>query len=169
MRKTNIELFLLIRLIAPSIHARNPSDNIMTTIQRQTEVEATPETLYSMISIPEKWPQWATFVKQATSDGSNKAHWVYELGGMKVESDTETTEVVPNHIYAFRQINGFLKSGSFRLEISPQQNRSQLKLTMEYEPPYSYLGKLLDKMSIGEKAEKDIDKSLESLRQLSHK
>ncbi|TMI49692.1 SRPBCC family protein, partial [Candidatus Bathyarchaeota archaeon] len=58
----------------------------MTRIVQQFEVAAPPEKVFATISVPEKWPRWSTFVKQATSHGST-AHWIYDLGGMKVQSD----------------------------------------------------------------------------------
>lgn len=140
----------------------------LTTIERETSVKGTPQLIYSYVSVPEKWPQWATFVRQATNEGSNKTHWVYELGGMKVESVTEPTEVEQDRVYAFRQSSGFLKEGRFRLDIQPPvgSDESQIKLTFQYEPPYSYLGKLVDKLRIGEKAEKDVESSLQNLKRL---
>ena len=141
----------------------------LTTIERQVTVKATPERVFSYVCAPEKWPQWATFVKQASSDGQGNAHWVYTMGGMKVESDTETTDVIQNRVYAFRQTKGFLREGSFRVEIEPSSNNPGgcvLNWTMRYEPPYSYLGKMLDKLGIGERAERDVDSSLDGLKKL---
>ncbi len=132
-------------------------------------MNASPEAIFAYVSVPEKWPQWATFVKRASSEGSGKTHWVYEMGGMKVESDTEETEVIPNHVYAFRQLKGFLREGSFRVQIEPVAENSKnslIRLTFEYEPPYSYLGKLVDKLGISERAKKDVDSSLQSLKRL---
>lgn len=137
----------------------------MTEIKRQFEVAAPPKSVFDAISIPEKWPQWCTFVKKASSTGP-KTHWVYQMGGMKVESDTETTENQENKVYGFRQTGGFLKSGQFRVEIKPSKKGSSVTWLFEYEPPYSYLGKLIDKLKMKKQFEKDVDESINNLRNL---
>jgi uncharacterized membrane protein len=91
---------------------------------------------------------------------------VYNLGGMKVESDTEVTERRENAVYAFRQTRGFLKSGTTRLELTPRNAGSQVTWTLEYELPYSYLGKLVDKLKAKKQFEGAVDASIRNLAKL---
>ena len=128
----------------------------MTKLTKRIEIRAPPETVFATISNPEKWPRWAAFVKEASSHGS-KAHWVYDMGGMKVESDTEIVKNEPNRVYAFRQTEGFMKRAETRLEVRPSPGGSLVTWDIEYELPYSYLGKLADKL----KARKQFDAALE--------
>ena len=135
----------------------------MTKITRTFEVGAPPEKVFAAISVPEKWPQWATFVKGASSDGP-KAHWVYELGGMKVESDTEVSRISANRLYEFEQKRGFMKSAATRLEIEPSERASTITWTVQYELPYSYLGKLVDKLRARQQFERAIDEAITNLQ-----
>ena len=135
----------------------------MTKIIKKLEVEASPEKVFAAVSTPEKWPQWATFVKQASSN-SSKTHWVYEMGGMKVESDTETSEVQENKVYGFHQTGGFLKSGKNRIEIEPSKKGSAVTWTLEYELPYSFLGKIMDKLKASRQFEEGVADSLSGLK-----
>ena len=135
----------------------------MTKIVRDFEVAGPPNSVFALISVPEKWPQWANWVKQAKSDG-NKTHWIYVMGGMKVESNTDITELKINSFYGFKQTKGFLKSGEISMHIEPNGEGSRINWVVEYEPPYSYLGKVMDKLMISKQFEQSIDESVISLK-----
>ena len=85
---------------------------------------------------------------------------------MKVESDTEVTDIQENARYEFRQTKGFLKSGRTRLGIVPTKTGSQVTWTVEYELPYSYLGKLVDKLRAKKQFEGAVDASIKNLEKL---
>ncbi len=137
----------------------------MTKIVKQFGVEASPEKVFATVSVPEKWPQWASFVKKAYSTGL-KAHWVYDMSGMRVESDSLVSEVKENSIYEFCQTKGFMKEGATRFDIKPNKKGSSVTWTTEYELPYSYLGKLADKLRAKKQFGQAIEKSVNSLKQL---
>jgi len=134
----------------------------MTKIVKEFDVRAPPERVFEAVSTPENWPRWSPFVKTASSTGP-KTHWVYEVGGMKVESDTETTERRANELFGFRQTSGFLKSGANRFEIERDGESSCVRWTLEYELPYSYLGKLMDKLKANKQFGEAMDKSIRNL------
>jgi len=135
----------------------------MTKIVRTFEVAGPPENVFGLLSDPEKWPRWAPFVRQASRIGP-KTHWIYDMGGMKVEADTEVTESSENRVYAFHQTGGFLASGTTRFDIEPTQQGSKVTWTAEYELPYSYLGKLVDKLRGRKQFEEAIDESIKGLK-----
>ena len=137
----------------------------MTKIVKEFDVRAPPERVFEAISKPERYPQWADFVKAASSRGP-KTHWVYEMEGMKVESDTEETACEENRVYGFRQTGGFLKHGETRLEIQPSKNGSSVVWTNQYELPYSYLGKLMDKLKARKQFEKAMEQAIKGLTAL---
>ena len=137
----------------------------MTRIVKEFSVGAPPERVYQVVSNPESWPTWAPFVKAATSDGP-KTHWQYKMGKMKAESETEVTERQDNRIYGFHQTTGFLKSGGARFEIRPSNKGSLVTWTNQYELPYSYLGKLIDKLKARKQFEEGMDESIDGLVKL---
>ena len=137
----------------------------MPKIVKRFEVSAPPERVFEAVSVPEKWPQWTAFVQAASSRGP-KTHWVYNIRGMKVEADTTVTEIQENKVYGFRQTSGFLKRGEGRFEILPSKKGSIVTWTNEYELPYSYLGKLMDKLKARKQFEEGMDQSIERLKQL---
>ena len=137
----------------------------MTKIVRKFEVGVSPDRVYAAVSAPEKWPQWAGFVRQATTQGT-KTHWIYDMGGMKVESDSEVKEDNPNDVYWFEQTKGFMKSGGTKFQIASTNDGSSVTWTTEYQLPYSYLGKLIDKLRAQKQFEKAIDESIPNLKKL---
>ena len=79
-------------------------------------------------------------------------------------ADTEVTESSENRVYAFHQTGGFLASGTTRFDIEPTQQGSKVTWTAEYELPYSYLGKLVDKLRVRKQFEEAIDESIKGLK-----
>lgn len=137
----------------------------MTTIVKEFEVGAPPQRVFAAVANPERYPRWAVFVKAARTQGP-RTHWVYELGRMQVELDTEETVSEPNRIYGFRQTAGFLKSGETRLEIRPTTSGSSVTWTNEYELPYAYLGDLMDRLQQRKQFEEGMDRSILRLKTL---
>lgn len=137
----------------------------MTKIVRRFEVGVSPDRVYAAVSVPEKWPQWAGFVRQATTQGT-KTHWIYDMGGMKVESDSEVKEENPNEAYSFEQTKGFMKSGGTTFQIANTKDGCSVTWTTEYQLPYSYLGKLVNKLKAQKQFEKVIDESIPNLKKL---
>ena len=137
----------------------------MAKIVKEFEVRASPARVFAAVANPEKYPLWAVFVKAATSRGP-KAHWVYEINGLQVESDTEETVREADRLFGFRQTAGFLKSGVTRLEIRPTRKGSSVVWTNLYVFPYSYLGNLMDKLRAQEQFEEGMDKSIVRLKAL---
>ncbi len=137
----------------------------MAKIVKEFEVGATPERVFALISVPEKWPQWGMSVKAASSNGP-ETHWVYQWGGMKVESDTEVTEYQENRIYGFRQTRGFFKSAETLLEVRPGGKGAVVTWTVQFELPYSYLGKLVEKLQGRKQFEGSMEESVNMLNGL---
>ncbi len=134
----------------------------MTKIVKEFEVGAEPDRVFALISVPEKWPQWGMSVKTASSNGSN-THWVYDWGGMKVESDTEVTEYQANRTYGFRQTHGFFKTAETLLDVRPGGKGSIVTWSVKFELPYSYLGKLVEKLQGRKKFEESMNESINKL------
>lgn len=67
------------------------------------------------------------------------------MAGVKAEFDVEITEVVENEKIALRSTGGNMK-GSWVTTLSPTKTGTKMTEVVEYELPYSVLGKLLDKL-----------------------
>ena len=134
----------------------------MGKFTKSVEVEASPEKVFAFILDKEKmnevtkgFSEWEPTSKGPAGVGST-AHYVGSAGGKQAEWDMETTEFVKNKKLASRTIGAskFKMTDSFTLE--PTAKGTKMTYSMDYELPYSVLGKLVDKLKVG----KDIDKSM---------
>ncbi len=137
----------------------------MTTLTKRFELTASPGKVFSIVSVPERWPQWMPSVKRASSSGS-KVHWVYGMGPAKVESNTVITEKQENKIFEFRQTDGWFKSAQTRLEIEPTRTGSRVTWTVKYELPYSTLGRIADRLQATQQMKDLMNKAADNLQAL---
>ncbi len=138
----------------------------MTTLTKRFELTASPGKVFSIVSVPERWPQWMPSVKRASSSGS-KVHWIYGMGPAKVESNTVITEKRENRVFEFRQTDGWFKSAETRLEIEPTGTGSRVTWTVKYELPYSALGRIADRLQATQQMQDLMNKAADNLQELS--
>ena len=135
----------------------------MTKVTKSIEIDASPEKVFAFIIDREKMNEASKgFVEgEYTSKGpvgvGSTLHFARKAGGSQIEWDYEITEFVNNKKVAMRTI------GASKLKIvcswilEPTATGTKLTYSMDYEPPYSVLGKVVDKL----KSSKDIEKSME--------
>ena len=96
------------------------------------------------------------------------AHWVSEVGGLKSEWDTETTEWQPYTRGAWRTTAGTF-TGIGSIILSPTESGTKVTFMMDYELPYSFLGKIIDKLRVCKAIEKGTNDSLKNLKEMAEK
>jgi uncharacterized protein YndB with AHSA1/START domain len=133
---------------------------------KSIEIEASPERVFTFINDDKKVNEAFKTVKvETTSAGplgvGTTRHFVGAAGG---KWDAEVTEFVKNKKIASHTIGkGDMKNtDSWILE--PTAKGTKLIVSMDYELPYSLLGKLVDKVRVSRVIEKDIDQMLESVK-----
>ena len=73
------------------------------------------------------------------------AHWIGEAGGVKSEWDTETTEWEPYSRGAWRSTGGTF-TGIGSMTLTPIDSGTKTTFVMDYDLPYSILGRIIDKL-----------------------
>jgi uncharacterized membrane protein len=91
-----------------------------------------------------------------------------EVSGFKSEIDLEITEFVKNQKAAWRTIGGNM-TGIGSMTFSPTEDGTKFSMVIDYELPYSVLGKLIDKLRVRKAIEKSYDESLKRLKDLAEK
>ena len=138
----------------------------MGKFTKSIEIEASPEEVFTFINDDKKMNEAFKTVKQETTSkgpvgvGTTR-HFVGAAGG---KWDTEITEFVKNKKIAQHTIGkGDMKvTDSWTLE--PTAKGTKLTTSMNYELPYSLLGKLIDKIRVSKVIEKDLDQMLEYMK-----
>jgi uncharacterized membrane protein len=72
-----------------------------------------------------------------------RSHWVAKApAGRTVEWDAETTEDVPNERIAWRSLEGadVRNQGSVEFAPAPGGRGTEVRVTLEYDPPFGKLG-----------------------------
>jgi uncharacterized membrane protein len=75
--------------------------------------------------------------------GDRRSHWVAKApAGKAVEWDAETTEDRPNELIAWRSLPGskVYNAGEVRFNPAPGGAGTELRVTLEYDPPFGKLG-----------------------------
>ena len=91
---------------------------------------------------------------------SSIVHNVAKAGGSQAEFDMEITEFEKNKKVSMRTVGAskFKMQGSHILE--PTAKGTKLTNTMDYELPYSILGKIVNKLKVSKDIEKRMEKEL---------
>jgi uncharacterized membrane protein len=89
-----------------------------------------------------------------------------KVGGTEFELEDECTELVENKKYSGRQKGGSLKKMEHTDLVEPTETGTKLTRIVEYELPYSLLGKILDKLKVQKAMEKGLDYSLKKTKEL---
>jgi uncharacterized membrane protein len=145
----------------------------LTRIEKSIEINAPPEKVWPTM-FWDGWLEWyAPFKKiEDTSKEKNKVgstvHVKGELAGLKMEFDGEITEVIENEKVTWRTTGGsFTGFGSNAL--APTKDGTKVTIMMDYEMPYSVLGKLIDKLRFHKAFDKSIDVGLKKLKGMLEK
>ena len=92
-----------------------------------------------------------------------------KIGGQVLESEVEYTEFVENKKTTLQQKGGSMKKLVMSDLFEPIDGGTKFTSMIEYELPYSLLGKLLDKLKIQKEIEKSHDYSTKKTKELLEK
>jgi hypothetical protein len=143
----------------------------MARIEKSIEINASPQKIWPLIQ-PEKMSVWYKPFKQVewTSEEKFKEgstfRIVSEFSGMKAESTAEMTSVVENKQGIWRTTSGPYTSIASAV-LSPASNGTKATFSMDYELPYSILGKLIDKLRFHKAIEKSFDEGTQLLKKIA--
>ena len=142
----------------------------MARIEKSIEISATPQKVWEML-FWDRIPEWFDGIKEAKYTSEDKesvgatAHVVSETAGVRAEFDVEITEYVMNERATWRTTAGnFTAVGLTTLD--PTEAGTRLTFVIDYDLPYSILGKVIDKLLVGREFEKGIGTGLEKLKNI---
>ena len=92
-----------------------------------------------------------------------------KVGGHVLEMEMETTELVKNKRHVVRQKGGALKKMEATDLFEPTEKGTKWTAIMEYELPYSLLGKVVDKLKVRKDIEKGMDYTVKKTKELIEK
>jgi carbon monoxide dehydrogenase subunit G len=139
----------------------------MTKLTKSIEIEASPEEVFAFLLDKEKmneagkgFSQFEYTSKGPVGVGTTK-HYVTGSEGSTMEFDSEVIEFVKNKKMVSHTIGASKFKGTDSFTLEPTAKGTKLTYSMDYELPYSVLGKLINKVSVQKKMEKGISDALE--------
>jgi len=144
----------------------------LARVEKSVEINATPEKVNSTMKW-ERFPEWFDSFKKVewTSKEKEKVgstlHIASEIAGMKSEYDAEIIEFTKDTL-RWRTTGGNFTAISTGT-LTPTKTGTQFTIAIDYELPYSILGKIVDKLRVHKAMEKDLEKGLKGIRAAAEK
>jgi uncharacterized membrane protein len=139
-------------------------------LAKSVEIEASPEKVFAFFIDNEKMNEIGkgNLEVEQTSKGpvgvGSTSHWVATAGGNQQEWDMEITEFVKNKKLVTRTIGASKFKAAISYALEPTAKGTKVTYSMDYELPYSVLGKLVDKLKVGKDIEKNIGAIIEKAK-----
>ena len=106
-------------------------------------VHAPVDVCFTIWSYIESFPNLLSHVDQVKHTTGNQWHWEATIDGQHAEWDAEVTEVRENGLISWQSIRGLENSGS--VHFTPEGDGCRIVVTLQYNPPYGFLGDLVAK------------------------
>jgi uncharacterized membrane protein len=148
------------------IRIRTKGGDILARIEKTLEIKAPVEKVYALCSDIEGYTKFMLSAKEIKLIGDKTAHWTMEMAGRAMEFDTEMIENIKNKKIAWKSIGDFATQGSWTLE--PTAQGTQIAMVMDYDVP-GVLGKIFDKVKISKEMEKNMEASLNKMKEILEK
>jgi uncharacterized membrane protein len=142
----------------------------LARIEKSVEINTPPDRVWLFIQ-PERMPEWYKPFKKVEWTSKEKNiegatfHFASEFSGINAESDAEMTSVIPNKQGIWRTTSGPYTNIASAV-LCPASNGTIATFSMDYELPYSILGKLIDKLRFYRAIEKSFDEGTKRLKEI---
>lgn len=142
----------------------------MAKIERSIDINAPPHKVWPLL-FWDRLPEWLDLFKNVECTSSEKRvvgatfHARGEAANVKTEFDVEITELVENEKAIWRSTGGNF-TGFGTTILKKTETGSRITFTIDYELPYSILGKIIDKFMVSGEIEKGFERGLEKLKKI---
>jgi carbon monoxide dehydrogenase subunit G len=138
----------------------------MATVRKSIAIEAPREKVFDYIEDPltsMEWSPGTEKVTKVTGEGvGQEIEWIYKMAGIKFNGKTIVREVDSPKSYVTESVVGILSNWVFTLD-SYHDGDTKLNLDIEYTIPIPVLGKLAEKIVLGQN-EKIADQVLNNIK-----
>ena len=127
----------------PDTVANAGVDKGIIRTKRSITVKRPIEEVYSFWHDFENLPRFMRHLESVSVTGDRRSHWVAKApAGKTVEWDAETTEDRENELIAWRSLPGagVYNAGEVRFNAAPGNRGTEVRVTLEYDPPMGKLG-----------------------------
>ena len=152
----------------PETPAREHMDAGIILTKRSITINRPVAEVYAFWRNFENLPQFMRHLESVTVTGDRRSHWVARApGGKTVEWDAETLEDRENERISWRSLPGadVHNAGSVEFMPAPGDRGTEVRVTLEYDPPFGKLGSKLA-MLVREEPGQQVKDDLRHLKQV---
>src|SRR5256885_14031172 len=145
---------------------------ITTKVEASVLIDAPVEKVFSRIAQHDSCNDWLEFVSSARYTSKEKtgvgasAHHSGQVMGRKMEWDGRVIEWAENDSIVWQAISGTPEAMRMKAvnRVEKEGNGTRYSLEVEYMPPYSILGRIMDPIMIKRNIEKMVQHSTQNLK-----
>jgi hypothetical protein len=142
----------------------------MTQIQRSILIDAPADTIFTILVDPQKAnlmnPYVTVKAHRFTEIGAPILEYEYKMAGMGFSGDTKPIVYEPPSHFVAESMGGLESRWDWHLK-PISEGRTLISVDLEYTPPLSIIGAVMDKLVLEKQNEKIIEEQLESLKRLA--
>jgi uncharacterized membrane protein len=105
----------------------------MAEVHESIDVNVPISTAYNQWTQFQEFPQFMENVESVTQIDDSHLRWVAEIGGKKHEWEAEIVRQEPDHVIAWRSVDGKGTSGEVKFD-ALGSDRTNVDVTMSWEP-----------------------------------
>lgn len=138
------------------------------SVHRNLTIEKSAEELYTFWRKLENLPRFMNHLETVEETDATHSHWVAKAPlGQSVSWDAEVIRDNPSELIAWRSVEGSTipNSGSVRFVTLPDNRGTEVRVSLEYQPPAGVVGALVAKL-FGEEPQQQINEDLLRFKQL---
>jgi len=137
-------------------------------VDRSITIQKSAEEVYSFWRNLENLPRFMDHLQSVRVIDDKRSHWVAEAPvGSTVEWDAEIINEIPNEVIGWRSLPGadVDNAGSVRFEPAAKGPGTEVKVSLQYNPPAGSLGAAVARL-FGEEPSKQIEDDLRRFKEL---
>jgi uncharacterized membrane protein len=123
----------------------------MAKMNKSIMINAPVDKVFEFVTEPTNLPKfWPSLIEvsdvKRSGDRIRSYHWVYKMGGVKFEGETELTEALPNERVVAKNTGGI--PSEFVWTYAPEGEGTKVTVDVEYKVPGAVLGKLAEPLVV---------------------
>lgn len=137
-------------------------------VEKAVTVDKSPEELYRFWRDFENLPRFMDHLESVKALGDKRSHWVAKAPlGMSVAWDAEIINEVEDKLIAWRSLEGadIGNAGSVRFTPAPDGRGTEVKVTLEYDPPGGAIAAAFAKL-LGEEPAQQVQEDLRRFKRV---
>ena len=127
-------------------------------------INAPSSQVYQLFTHFNDFPKFMTYIKEVTYQDSQTSHWVADVVGSHAW-DAVNENWIDGKQVGWRSIEGLKNHGVVTFEPTGD-NRTQVHVTLSYDPPVGVLGDAGEKLGAGKHFEQKLQQDLDNFAQL---